>query len=126
MPKWGLLGCVALLCTLAACSLSGDEAYLVVRYEYAPGFEELDAVAVGGQGHYWIGDRFKLGLTTNSNDEGDTDSGAGSGTGGEGEAGDDRGDHARGHIGGRTAYPQVGDAGTSGPQADWPAPHPVA
>ena len=25
MPKWGLLGCVALLCTLAACSLSGDE-----------------------------------------------------------------------------------------------------
>ena len=55
-------------------SLSGDEAYLVVRYEYAPGFEELDAVAVGGQAHYWIGDRVKLGLTTNSNDEGDTDS----------------------------------------------------
>ena len=55
-------------------SLSGDETYLVVRYEYAPGFEELDAVAVGGQGHYWIGDRVKLGLTANSNDEGDTDS----------------------------------------------------
>ena len=55
-------------------ALSGDEAYLVVRYEYTPGFEELDAVAVGGQGHYWIDDHFKLGLTTNSNDEGDTDS----------------------------------------------------
>ena len=25
MPKWGLLGCVALVCTLAACSLSPDE-----------------------------------------------------------------------------------------------------
>ena len=36
--------------------LSGDEAYLVVRYEYTPGFDELDAVAVGGQGHYWFND----------------------------------------------------------------------
>ena len=36
--------------------LSGDEAYLVVRYEYTPGFDKLDAVAVGGQGHYWFND----------------------------------------------------------------------
>ena len=34
--------------------LSGNEAYLVVRYEYTPGFDKLDAVAVGGQGHYWF------------------------------------------------------------------------
>src|SRR5260221_6747707 len=27
-------------------ALSGDEAYLVARYEYTPGFEKLDAVAV--------------------------------------------------------------------------------
>ena len=54
--------------------LSGDEAYLVVRYEYSPGFEELDAVAVGGQGHYWFNDHVELGLTANSNDEGDADS----------------------------------------------------
>ncbi|HET9299655.1 MAG TPA: OmpA family protein [Candidatus Polarisedimenticolaceae bacterium] len=54
--------------------LSGDEAHLVVRYEYTPGFDELDAVAVGGQGHYWFGDHVKLGLTANSNEEGDTDS----------------------------------------------------
>jgi len=54
--------------------LSGDEAYLVTRYEYTPGFDELDALAVGGQGHYWIGDHVRLGLTGNSNEEGDADS----------------------------------------------------
>ncbi|HEX5648696.1 MAG TPA: hypothetical protein VFX69_03485, partial [Steroidobacteraceae bacterium] len=54
--------------------VSGDEAYLVVRYEYTPGFDELDAVAVGGQGHYWFNDHVKLGLTASTSDEGDTDS----------------------------------------------------
>jgi flagellar motor protein MotB len=57
--------------------LSGDEVYLVARYEYTPGFEELDAVAVGGQGHYWFGDHVRLGLTANTNDEGDADSSLG-------------------------------------------------
>jgi len=54
--------------------LSGDEAHLVVRYEYTPGFDELDAMAAGGQGHYWFGDHVRLGVTANSNEEGDTDS----------------------------------------------------
>ncbi|HXW10193.1 MAG TPA: hypothetical protein VD737_06240, partial [Steroidobacteraceae bacterium] len=54
--------------------VSGDEAVLVVRYEYTPGFDELDAVAVGGQGHYWFNDHVKLGLTASTSDEGDTDS----------------------------------------------------
>jgi flagellar motor protein MotB len=58
--------------------LSGDEAYLVVRYEYTPGFEKLDDVAVGGQGHYWFTDRVRLGLTGNSND-GNADSTLGAG-----------------------------------------------
>ncbi len=56
--------------------LSGDEAYLVVRYEYTPGFDKLDAVAVGGQGHYWVNDHVRLGLTANSN-EGDAESNLG-------------------------------------------------
>jgi hypothetical protein len=51
--------------------LSGDEAYLVVRYEYTPGFEKLDQVAVGGQAHYWVNDYVRLGLTADSN-EGDS------------------------------------------------------
>ncbi len=54
--------------------LGGDEAWLVVRYEYTPGFDELDAVAVGAQGHYWFGEHVKLGLTAGSSDEGDVDS----------------------------------------------------
>lgn len=54
--------------------LSGNEAYLVVRYEYTPGFDELDAVAAGGQGHYWFNDHVRLGLTGNFNDEGDANS----------------------------------------------------
>jgi hypothetical protein len=51
--------------------LSGDAAYLVVRYEYTPGFEKLDQVAVGGQAHYWLNDHVRLGLTADSN-EGDS------------------------------------------------------
>ena len=57
--------------------LSGDEAYLVARYEFTPGFDELDAVSYGGQGHYWFGDHVRLGVTANSNEEGDTDSSLG-------------------------------------------------
>jgi len=54
--------------------VSGDEAYLVTRYEFTPGFESLDAVAIGGQGHYWFNDHVRVGLTANSNEEGDADS----------------------------------------------------
>ncbi len=57
--------------------LSGDEAYLVARYEYTPGFDELDAVAVGGQAHYWFNDHVRLGATVNSNEEGNVDSNLG-------------------------------------------------
>jgi hypothetical protein len=54
--------------------LSGDEAFLVARYEYTPGFGDLNAMSTGGQGHYWFGDHVRLGLTANSNKEGDVDS----------------------------------------------------
>jgi flagellar motor protein MotB len=56
-------------------AIQGDEAYLVVRYEYTPGFDELDALSTGAQGHYWFGERVKVGLTANANDDGDADSG---------------------------------------------------
>lgn len=55
-------------------SLNGDEAYLVVRYEYTPGFNELEALATGGQGHYWLNDHVKVGLTASSSEEADQDS----------------------------------------------------
>jgi len=57
--------------------LSGDEAYLVARYEYTPGFGDLDAMAVGGAGHYWLNDHVRLGVTGNTNEEGDADSNLG-------------------------------------------------
>lgn len=54
--------------------VSGDAAYLVVRYEYTPGFTELGAISTGGQASAWINDYMKIGLTTNGNEEGDTES----------------------------------------------------
>ena len=50
--------------------LSGDEAWLVVQYEFTPGFHEPDALATGGQGHYWINDFVKIGATASHSDEG--------------------------------------------------------
>jgi hypothetical protein len=55
-------------------AVSGDETYLVVRYEYAPGFDAIDALSVGGQAHYWLGDYVKLGVTTNTNEQDGEDS----------------------------------------------------
>ncbi|MEX2205617.1 MAG: OmpA family protein [Myxococcota bacterium] len=54
--------------------VAGDEAWLVVQYEFTPGFEEMSTVAAGGQGHYWLADFAKLGLTANKDTEGDGDS----------------------------------------------------
>ncbi|HEY2927942.1 hypothetical protein, partial [Piscinibacter sp.] len=50
----------------------GNEAHLVVRYEYSTGFEELDNVSTGGRVQYWVNDHLKLGATANKN----TDPGA--------------------------------------------------
>jgi hypothetical protein len=50
----------------------GNEAYLVVRYEYSTGFEELDNVSTGGRVQYWLTDHVRLGVTANKN----TDPGA--------------------------------------------------
>ena len=52
--------------------LSGNQAYLVVQYEYTPGFNQLSEVAVGGQGHYWVNDYVRLGLTADSSSGDDT------------------------------------------------------
>ena len=50
-------------------SLSGNPVYLVARYEYTPGFEDLDDIAVGGRAHYWINDSIKIGATVSSQEE---------------------------------------------------------
>jgi len=48
--------------------ISGNPTFLVVRYEFTPGFEDPDTVSVGGRVHYWFNDFFKVGVTT-SQDE---------------------------------------------------------
>ncbi|MCW8955888.1 MAG: flagellar motor protein MotB, partial [Gammaproteobacteria bacterium] len=55
-------------------SISGHPVYLVVRYEFTPGFDELDNIALGGRAHYWIGDSVKLGVTSSKQDEDDNES----------------------------------------------------
>ena len=54
-------------------SLSGNPVYLVSRYEYTPGFEDLNTLALGGRTQYWINDNVKLGATLSSQQEGDDD-----------------------------------------------------
>jgi flagellar motor protein MotB len=47
---------------------SGNLAYLVVRYEYTPGFDDIDTLALGGRVHYWLSDFVKFGLTSDRNE----------------------------------------------------------
>jgi len=48
--------------------LSGYQTYLVVRYEYTPGFDNIKDVATGGRAHYWWGDHVKIGVTAENQD----------------------------------------------------------
>ncbi len=52
-------------------SLSGNPVYLVSRYEFTPGFEDINDVAIGGRAHYWLNDQIKLGITASQQDEAD-------------------------------------------------------
>jgi flagellar motor protein MotB len=54
---------------VASDGLSGNRAYLVIRYEFTPGFDDISTLAVGGRSHYWFNDYVKLGVTTNNNEE---------------------------------------------------------
>jgi len=50
-------------------SLGGNPVYLVSRYEYSPGFDDIETLAAGGRSHYWFNDNVKLGVTLSSQDE---------------------------------------------------------
>ena len=54
-------------------STGGNPVFLVVRYEYTPGVEDLDAMAFGGRAHYWLGDNVKVGVTTSRDEDGGND-----------------------------------------------------
>ncbi|VAW69802.1 Flagellar motor protein [hydrothermal vent metagenome] len=55
-------------------SLAGNPVYLVARYEYSPGFDSLNDVAVGGRANYWLNDYIKFGVTASSQEELDSTS----------------------------------------------------
>jgi uncharacterized repeat protein (TIGR01451 family) len=50
---------------VASQASSGNLAYLVVRYEYAPSTGDTDSMSLGGRAHVWVNDYVKLGVTTN-------------------------------------------------------------
>jgi len=50
--------------------LSGQLAYLVVRYEYTPAFSDIHTWTTGGQADAWINNYVRLGVTASSNDMG--------------------------------------------------------
>jgi len=52
---------------------SGDEVWLVTQYEYAPGFSDVDGLAAGGQGHFWLGDFLRIGAMASHDEGGDDD-----------------------------------------------------
>jgi len=55
--------------------LSGNEAWLVARYEYTPGFDEIDTLTTGGQAHVWINDHVGVGVTGSRSSDDAADSG---------------------------------------------------
>ena len=44
-------------------ALSGNEVFLVVRYEFTPTLSNIDGFTVGGRGTHWVGDNLRLGVT---------------------------------------------------------------
>jgi len=50
---------------------AGHPVFLVVRYEYTPGFDEPDTMAVGARVHYWFNDYVKIGATTSQEEQAD-------------------------------------------------------
>ncbi len=57
--------------------ISGHPVFMVVRYEFTPGFDEPNTVAVGGRLHYWVNDHVKIGVTASRDEEADVESSVG-------------------------------------------------
>lgn len=54
-------------------SISGNENYLIVTYEFTPGFDELDEVATGGRASQWLGNHVEVGVTASEQQVNDID-----------------------------------------------------
>lgn len=58
-------------------SISGHPVFLVVRYEFTPGFDDPDTMAAGGRVHYWLNDYVKVGVTASREEEADIENSLG-------------------------------------------------
>ena len=58
-------------------SISGHPVFLVVRYEFTPGFDDPNTLAAGGRIHYWFNDHVKIGLTASRDEEEDIENSLG-------------------------------------------------
>ena len=58
-------------------SISGHPVFLVVRYEFTPGFDDPDTLTAGGRVHYWFGDHVKVGVTASRDEEADIENSLG-------------------------------------------------
>jgi flagellar motor protein MotB len=58
-------------------SMGGNPVFLVVRYEFTPGFDDPDTLATGGRLHYWLNDYVKIGVTASQDEEADTENNLG-------------------------------------------------
>jgi flagellar motor protein MotB len=58
-------------------SITGNLVYLVVRYEFTPGFDNPNTLDTGGRIHYWFNDHVKIGLTVNRDEEEDIENSLG-------------------------------------------------
>jgi len=58
-------------------SISGQLVFLVVRYEFTPGFDDPDTMAAGGRVHYWFNDHVKVGVTASREAKGDIENSLG-------------------------------------------------
>ncbi len=54
-------------------ALSGNDVFLVVRYEFTPTLSDVDGYTVGGRATTWIGDHVRLGATAQSETTGTAD-----------------------------------------------------
>ncbi len=54
-------------------ALSGNDVFLVVRYEYTPTLTDVDGYTIGGRATTWVGDHVRLGATAQSENTGVAD-----------------------------------------------------
>jgi len=54
-------------------ALSGNDVFLVVRYEYTPTLSDVGGYTVGGRATHWLGDTLRLGATAQNEKTGSAD-----------------------------------------------------